>query len=71
MRGWRRATGRIAAITLMAAFSAECAVTHMAWFPRERQRYGPDLRFKLDEAQEVSAVRWQRGLPNLSGRNPV
>ena len=47
---------------LMAAFAAECAITHMAWFPRERERYGPDLRVKLDDAQEISAVRWQRGL---------
>ena len=47
---------------LMAAFGAEGAITHMAWFPRERERYGPDLRVKLDEAQEIGAVRWQRGL---------
>ncbi len=47
---------------LLAAFAAEGAITHMTWFPRERERYGPDLRVKLDEAQEIGAVRWQRGL---------
>ena len=47
---------------LMAAFAAECAVTHLAWFPRERDRYGRDLQQKLDDAQQISAVRWQRGL---------
>jgi Asp-tRNA(Asn)/Glu-tRNA(Gln) amidotransferase A subunit family amidase len=47
---------------LMAAFSAECAVTHLACFPRERDRYGRDLQQKLDDAQDISAVRWQRGL---------
>ena len=47
---------------LMAAFSAECAVTHMAWFPSRRESYGPDLQFKLDAAQSVTAVQWQRGL---------
>ena len=47
---------------LMAAFVAECAVTHMTWFPRQRERYGPDLQVKLDDAQKISAVQWQRGL---------
>ncbi len=47
---------------LMAAFSAECAVTHMAWFPRQRESYGRDLQFKLEAAQEITAVQWQRGL---------
>jgi aspartyl-tRNA(Asn)/glutamyl-tRNA(Gln) amidotransferase subunit A len=47
---------------LMAAFAAECAITHMSWFPRERERYGPDLQLKLDDAQQISAVRWQKGL---------
>lgn len=47
---------------LMAAFEAECAVTHMPWFPRERERYGPDLQVKLDAAQQITVVRWRRGL---------
>jgi Asp-tRNA(Asn)/Glu-tRNA(Gln) amidotransferase A subunit family amidase len=47
---------------LMAAFAAECAISHLTWFPRERERYGPDLQVKLDDAQEISAVRWQKGL---------
>jgi aspartyl-tRNA(Asn)/glutamyl-tRNA(Gln) amidotransferase subunit A len=47
---------------LMAAFSAECAVTHLAWFPSRRDSYGSDLQFKLDAAQSVTAVQWQRGL---------
>jgi aspartyl-tRNA(Asn)/glutamyl-tRNA(Gln) amidotransferase subunit A len=47
---------------LMAAFSAECAVTHMAWFPSRREGYGRDLQFKLDAAQSITAVQWQRGL---------
>ena len=46
---------------LMAAFEAECAVTHMPWFPRERERYGPDLQVKLDAAQQITVVRWRRG----------
>jgi aspartyl-tRNA(Asn)/glutamyl-tRNA(Gln) amidotransferase subunit A len=47
---------------LMAAFAAECAVTHIAWFPSRRDSYGPDLQVKLDAAQEITAVQWQRGL---------
>jgi len=47
---------------LRSVFPVECAVTHLPWFPRERDRYGPDLQVKLDGAQEISAVRWQRGL---------
>lgn len=47
---------------LMSAFEAECAVTHVPWFPRERERYGADLQVKLDRAQEITAVRWQMGL---------
>jgi aspartyl-tRNA(Asn)/glutamyl-tRNA(Gln) amidotransferase subunit A len=47
---------------LMAAFSAECAVTHLKWFPSRRESYGPDLQFKLDAAQSITAVQWQRGL---------
>jgi aspartyl-tRNA(Asn)/glutamyl-tRNA(Gln) amidotransferase subunit A len=47
---------------LMAAFAAECAVTHLAWFPSRRDSYGRDLQVKLDAAQSVSAVQWQRGL---------
>ena len=47
---------------LMAAFAAECAVTHLEWFPSRRQDYGPDLQFKLDAAQSITAVQWQRGL---------
>ena len=47
---------------LMAAFSAECAMTHVAWFPSQRERYGRDLQVKLEDAQQIGAVRWQRGL---------
>jgi aspartyl-tRNA(Asn)/glutamyl-tRNA(Gln) amidotransferase subunit A len=47
---------------LMAAFSAECAATHIRWFPSRRDEYGPDLQMKLDSAQRVTAVQWQRGL---------
>jgi len=47
---------------LMAAFAAECAVTHLAWFPSRRESYGPDLQQKLAAAQEITAVQWQRGL---------
>jgi aspartyl-tRNA(Asn)/glutamyl-tRNA(Gln) amidotransferase subunit A len=47
---------------LMAAFAAECAVTHLKWFPSRRESYGPDLQFKLDAAQSITAVQWQRGL---------
>jgi aspartyl-tRNA(Asn)/glutamyl-tRNA(Gln) amidotransferase subunit A len=47
---------------LMAAFSAECAVTHLKWFPSRRESYGLDLQFKLDAAQSITAVQWQRGL---------
>jgi aspartyl-tRNA(Asn)/glutamyl-tRNA(Gln) amidotransferase subunit A len=47
---------------LMAAFAAECAVTHLAWFPSRRDSYGPDLQVKLAAAQEITAVQWQRGL---------
>jgi aspartyl-tRNA(Asn)/glutamyl-tRNA(Gln) amidotransferase subunit A len=50
---------------LMAAFEAECAVTHMPWFPRERERYGPDRQVKLDAAQEITVVRWRRGRADL------
>ncbi len=47
---------------LMAAFAAECAVTHLKWFPSRRESYGPDLQVKLAAAQEITAVQWQRGL---------
>ena len=47
---------------LMAAFAAECAVTHLSWFPSRRESYGPDLQIKLAAAQEITAVQWQRGL---------
>ena len=47
---------------LMAAFSAECAVTHLPWYPSLRERYGRDLQAKLEAAQEIPAVQWQRGL---------
>jgi Asp-tRNA(Asn)/Glu-tRNA(Gln) amidotransferase A subunit family amidase len=47
---------------LMAAFAAECAVTHLAWFPSRRDDYGPDLQVKLAAAQDITAVQWQRGL---------
>jgi Asp-tRNA(Asn)/Glu-tRNA(Gln) amidotransferase A subunit family amidase len=50
---------------LMAAFAAECAVTHLAWFPSRREDYGPDLQLKLAAAQEITAVEWQRGLAAL------
>lgn len=46
---------------LMAAFAAECAMTHMPWFPSQRENYGRDLQFKLDAAQSITAVQWQRG----------
>jgi len=46
---------------LMAAFAAECAITHMAWFPRERERYGPDLRLKLDDAQGIRRGAMAKG----------
>lgn len=50
---------------LMAVFAAEGAMTHLRWFPSERERYGADLRVKLDAAQGISAVAWQRGLGAL------
>jgi aspartyl-tRNA(Asn)/glutamyl-tRNA(Gln) amidotransferase subunit A len=50
---------------LMAVFTAECAVTHMHWFPARRGEYGPDLQMKLDAAQRVTAVQWGRGMAAL------
>ncbi len=47
---------------LMAVFTAECAVTHLRWFPSRRDEYGPDLQLKLAAAQEMTAVQWQRGV---------
>jgi aspartyl-tRNA(Asn)/glutamyl-tRNA(Gln) amidotransferase subunit A len=47
---------------LLAAFEAECAVTHMRWYPRERERYGPDLQVKLEAAQRITVVQWKSGL---------
>jgi len=47
---------------LMAVFGAECAITHLAWYPRLRERYGADLQAKLEAAQQVSAVAHRRGL---------
>jgi aspartyl-tRNA(Asn)/glutamyl-tRNA(Gln) amidotransferase subunit A len=47
---------------LMAAFAAECAVTHLPWYPSLSERYGRDLQIKLEAAQEIPAVQWQRGL---------
>ncbi|MGC8634456.1 MAG: amidase [Candidatus Limnocylindrales bacterium] len=50
---------------LMAVFSAEAAITHLRWFPRHRDQYGPDLQVKLDAAQQVPAVDYARGLMAL------
>jgi Asp-tRNA(Asn)/Glu-tRNA(Gln) amidotransferase A subunit family amidase len=50
---------------LMAVFSAEAAITHLRWFPRLREQYGPDLQVKLDAAQRVPAVDYARGLAAL------
>jgi Asp-tRNA(Asn)/Glu-tRNA(Gln) amidotransferase A subunit family amidase len=47
---------------LMAAFSAEGAVSHIRWFPSRRELYGPDVREKLEAAQSITAVQWRRGL---------
>jgi aspartyl-tRNA(Asn)/glutamyl-tRNA(Gln) amidotransferase subunit A len=47
---------------LMAVFTAETAITHVRWFPRRRDEYGPDLRQKLDAAQETRAVDYYRGI---------
>ena len=46
----------------MSVFTAECAVTHLRWYPARRDDYGPDLQMKLDAAQRVTAVAWQSGL---------
>ncbi len=47
---------------VMPVFTAECAITHLPWFPRLRERYGADLQLKLDAAQQVPAVDYHRGL---------
>ncbi len=47
---------------MMSAFSAEGAVTHISRFPGQRDRFGPDLQAKLESAQSIPAVEWQRGL---------
>ncbi|MGO9180022.1 MAG: amidase [Candidatus Limnocylindrales bacterium] len=47
---------------LMAVFLAEAAISHLPWFPEQRDRYGADLQIKLDGAQKVSAVDYRRGL---------
>ena len=49
----------------MAAFAAECAISHLRWFPIRRDEYGPDLQLKLDAAQRISAVEMARGLAGL------
>ena len=51
---------------LMPVFEAECAITHLDWYPRLRDRYGADLQLKLDAAQRVPAVAWRRGLLALA-----
>jgi aspartyl-tRNA(Asn)/glutamyl-tRNA(Gln) amidotransferase subunit A len=43
-------------------FTAECAVTHLRWYPARRDDYGPDLQMKLDAAQRMTAVQWRRGV---------
>ena len=45
----------------MAVFAAECAPTHIAWFPSRRDEYGPDLQMKLDAAQRITAIQVARG----------
>jgi aspartyl-tRNA(Asn)/glutamyl-tRNA(Gln) amidotransferase subunit A len=42
-------------------FHAECAITHAAWFPAQRELYGPDLQVKLDDALRVSTADHERG----------
>lgn len=43
-------------------FVAECAFTHLPWFPARREEYNPDARAKFDAAQQVTAVAYRRGL---------
>ena len=53
------------AADLMAVFQAECAITHLPWYPSRQDEYGPDLRAKLEAAQHVSVVDYRRGLAAL------
>ena len=46
---------------LMSVFSAECAMTHVRWWPSRREDYGRDLQEKLAAAQSIPAVQWRRG----------
>lgn len=50
---------------LRPVFEAECAITHLTWFPSRRDEYGPDVRAKLDAAQHVPVVEYLRGLSAL------
>ncbi len=48
-----------------AVFMTECAVTHLPWYPRCRDQYGPDAQVKWDAAHRVTAVEYHRGLAAL------
>lgn len=48
-----------------AVFIAECAFTHMPWYPRCRDQYGPDAQVKWDAAQQLTAVQYHQGLAAL------
>lgn len=52
---------------LTAVFMAECAFTHIPWFPARRDEYGPDGQLKWDAAQKVTAVAYRKGLDALEG----
>jgi aspartyl-tRNA(Asn)/glutamyl-tRNA(Gln) amidotransferase subunit A len=43
-------------------FVAECAFTHIPWFPERREDYNPDAQAKFDAAQQVTALAYHRGL---------
>ena len=42
-------------------FTAECAFTHIPWFPARRDEYNPDAQAKWDAAQKVTAVEYYKG----------
>ena len=48
-----------------AVFMTECAVTHLSWYPRYRDQYGPDAQLKWDAAHRITAVEYHRGLAAL------
>lgn len=48
-----------------AVFVAECAITHVPWFPRLRERYGSDVAWKLEAAQRLPVVDHYRGVSAL------